>query len=197
LGRTIDRHTNNFEDECFAAVLELAHTELETESLESAVAALGHIANRGAIPAILAHRQHASPDVRHSVAVALGSFANDPEAIEALLALMKDEDEDVRDWATFGLGVAGDADTPEIRSALLDRLADVHRDVREEAMAGLGKRRDQRILGPLIAALSDPGASDCVCEAAFELLGLEKYPPEWSGEDYIAALTRKFGDNFA
>jgi hypothetical protein len=43
--------------------------------------------------------------IRFSVACALGSFPNDPLSVRTLLAMMEDADGDVRDWATFGVGV--------------------------------------------------------------------------------------------
>ena len=49
---------------------------------------------------------------------------------------------DLRDWATFGLGVQGSSDSFAIRDALLERLSDADQDVREEAMVGLGKRKN-------------------------------------------------------
>ena len=55
----------------------------------------------------------------------------------ALLRLTEDTDDDVRDWATFGLDVQGGADSAEIRDALFRKLTDRNADVREEAMAGL------------------------------------------------------------
>jgi HEAT repeat protein len=56
-----------------------------------------------------------------------------------LAKLTADEDEEVRDWATFGLGVLGDIDTVEIREALAARLSDANDDAREEAVVGLAK----------------------------------------------------------
>src|SRR5207253_9364544 len=66
--------------------------------------------------------EHENPDVRFAVACALGNFADDPRAAPVLMTLMHDVDDDVRDWATFGLGVLGDKDSPEIREVLLERM---------------------------------------------------------------------------
>lgn len=44
---------------------------------------------------------------------------------------MDDTDDDVRDWAAFGLGVLGDQDSVEIREALYRKLNDQSVDVRE------------------------------------------------------------------
>ena len=52
------------------------------------------------------------------MAFALGCFPNDPLSAETLLRLTQDTDEDVRDWATFGLGVLGNTDSDEIREVL-------------------------------------------------------------------------------
>ena len=105
--------------------------------LYSAIHALGHIGKSHALPLIIQNCSHEDAKVRFAVACALGNFAADPRAVQALILLMEDRDEDVRDWATFGLGVLGDADSPEIRVALLKRTNDPNPDVRGEALAAL------------------------------------------------------------
>src|SRR5580704_10254554 len=92
-----------------------------------------------AIPLILRYQVHPDPIGRSAVSVALGSFPNDARSIEGLLKLTLDPDDEVRDWAVFGLGVQGDADSPEIR---------------EEAAVGLGRRRDRRMLPALLKMLT-------------------------------------------
>jgi HEAT repeat protein len=192
LGRTFEHPSNSFPEECFSAVSALVQREKEPVPLNSASSALGHIGNPQAIPLVVEHRFHPNADVRFGVAFALGNFANDSRAADALVTLMQDADDDVRDWATFGLGVQGDRDSEEIRDALFQRLTDPHRDVREEALAGLAKRKDQRALPTLISALSQPEISDCVLEAAESFLGETKQGIKSSSSDYIAALKTRF-----
>ena len=98
----------------------LAERERDPLPLLSAIHALGHIGNPLAVPLVIANCEHENPDVRFAVACALGDFTADPRAAPALMALMQDVDDDVRDWATFGLGVLGDQDSREIREALLE-----------------------------------------------------------------------------
>jgi HEAT repeat protein len=128
------------------------------------------------------------------VAFALGSFADDPAAIHALLELMEDSDPDIRDWATFGLGVQSSADTPEIREALIERLDDGNPDTREEAVAGLGKRKELRVLPDLIELLQQEEVSYGVVEAASNLLDLPRINEEWTADEYIEALTTRYAD---
>jgi len=54
---------------------------------------------------------------------------------------MEDTDDDVRDWATFGLGVST-GDSPQIREAFRRSLNDTFLDVRQEAIWGLARRKD-------------------------------------------------------
>ena len=192
LGRTVDHPRNNFPEECFSLVSALAEREKDQLPLLSTVHALGHIGNPLAIPLVIEHRLHSSADVRFAVACALGNFANEPNAVDALLALMQDADEDVRDWATFGLGVQGDLDSEEIRDALWQRMTDPNRNVREEALAGLGKRKDRRALPALIAELNGPEISDCVVEAAKSFLGEGEDRQNWRPGDYVATLKKQF-----
>jgi HEAT repeat protein len=146
---------------------------------------------------ISSHQRHPDAEIRFAVACALGAFANDPEAIQVLIVLTRDADDDVRDWAVFGLGNLGDGDSVEIRDVLFCRLDDSNEDVREEAIVGLAKRKDRRVLPSLIAALSlseldDPGVTMLTIEAADAMLDLENEREDWSGADYVVALRERF-----
>jgi HEAT repeat protein len=192
LGKTADHPSNNFPEESYAVVTTALQREQELQPLNSAVAALGHLDDPRAIPLIAAFHSHPSSEIRFSVTCALGCFPNDALSIETLRALLEDPDDDVRDWATFGLGVLGDHDSPEIRDALCGRLMDPDTDVREEAMAGLAKRQDARVVPSLIHALEQPEISGRVIETAYRLLGMDNDEERWSGRDYATALRERF-----
>jgi len=192
LGKTVEHPCNNFPDESFAVVSSLVRQEKDPLPLLSAIHALGHIGNPQAVPLVIEHRLHPKPEVRFAVACALGNFADDPSAIEALLALTQDVDNDVRDWATFGVGVLGHGDSSEIRDALVKRLGDSDEDVREEAMVALGKRKDERVLSALLSALEQDVTPDRAVEAASEMLDMQNEGEDWKGADYAAALRGRF-----
>ncbi|HEV2177211.1 MAG TPA: HEAT repeat domain-containing protein [Terriglobia bacterium] len=192
LGKTVNHPTNSFPEESYSIVTGLLHQERELRPLIAAIAALGHLDNPLAIPLITEYRTHPSADIRFHVACALGSFPNDPRSAGTLLVLAQDADEDVRDWATFGLGSLGDLDSPEIRDALFRRLSDSNEDVREEAIAGLGKRQDKRVLPALLAALERPPVTDRVVEAAYRMLNMENERKDWGASEYAAALRERF-----
>jgi HEAT repeat protein len=154
--------------------------------------ALSVMYNADAVPLIVAFQVHPDQKVRFAVTFALQCFPNDPRSVHGLLKLTSDEDEDVRNWAVFGLGVRGDADSPEIREALLRGLNDTNEEVREEAAVGLGKRQDQRVIPKLVEMLNQPILKVRVAEATSALLGFDEDPPEWEAADYKTALARKF-----
>src|SRR5205807_8023534 len=124
LGKTASHSTNSFPGESYSVVVRLLQQETEPLPLAAAIAALGHIDNPSAVPLIASFYSHPSSKVRFDVAFALGCFPNESRSVATLLELMQDTDEDVRDWATFGLGVLGDADSAEIRDALFRCLSD-------------------------------------------------------------------------
>jgi HEAT repeat protein len=192
LGRTAKHPTNSFPEESYAIVTKALQQERESTPLNSAISALGHLDDARAIPLLAAFRSHPNAEIRFSVACALGSFPNDALSIEALLALMEDADEQVRDWATFGLGVLGDEDSAVIRDSLYQWLNDSNADVHEEALVGLAKRHDPRSLPTLIDALERPNISNRVVEAAYTLLGMDDDCKDWSGLDYANALRQRF-----
>ena len=107
---------------------------------------------------------------------------------------MGDNDKDVRDWATFGLGVLGKADSPEVREALLRNLSDTDEDVSEEAMVGLAKRKDLRVLPSLLQVLERWSVTSRGIEAAGYILGIDERE-DWKPIDYAAALRNHFADH--
>jgi HEAT repeat protein len=121
--------------------------------VSSAAWALSHIGGDAAISALIEMRNKSDSDVRWAVTCVLhGSQRED--AIATLIELMDDTDDNVRDWATFGLGTQCDVDSPQIRDALRMRLNDGFKEARDEAIWGLAQRKDEQGLNMLIDRLS-------------------------------------------
>ena len=74
----------------------------------------------------------------------------DNAAIAALITLTGDPDEDVRDWAVFGLGSQIETDNESIREALWRAVDDTSSDVRGEALVGLAKRHAPGVIDAII-----------------------------------------------
>jgi len=129
---------HDYPDEATAILAALLERERDARVLASVLTAFGHLGGPPDLGVAAPLADHADPAVRHSLAYALG-FREEPLAVETLIALTRDEEANVRDWATFGLG-QGDADSPALRDALAVRLDDEDDDVRAEAIAGLGHR---------------------------------------------------------
>ena len=107
--------------------------------------------------------------------------------LASLIAMMRDPDNGVRDWATFALA-ARDDDSKEVRQALLDRSTDPDFDARSEAIWGLARRRDPRALPLLLAALEGDEVGTLFVEAAGYLAHAKLVEPLeglrewWDGE---------------
>ncbi|MFE3492385.1 ankyrin repeat domain-containing protein [Streptomyces sp. NPDC059169] len=135
---------------------ELSREASDPELIQSAVLGLGHHADPAALPEILRHADHPDPEVRHRVALSLGGLVpgDHAEGIRVLIALSRDTDAQVRDWATTALAGV-EADSPLIRNALADRLDDGDADTESEAARGLAMRQDLRAVGVLARLLAD------------------------------------------
>jgi HEAT repeat protein len=136
----------------------------------AAIAAIGDHYQDTVIAEVPTLAYHRSFHVRLSAAQELrpGDIgAENQVAIDMLIRLSEDEDEAVRDWATFSLGSMGNADTPEIREALYRRLNDRDFDARSEALLGLAARKDERVVPFIASAL----AADTVGALAVEAAG--------------------------
>ncbi len=142
----------------------------------SAAYALGHRHTTSAIKPLLMLKNHPNPRVRHGVVFGLLGL-DDNEAINALIELSKDTDDDVRNWATFGLGSQIDVDTDEIRNALNERLNDLVAEIRGEAFVGLAARGCHSIKDKLIQEIIDDNYGCLVLEAAEILACPDLYQP--------------------
>jgi HEAT repeat protein len=195
IGKTAEHPVTEFADESYPVIEGMLLRNPSTEMKSSAIAALSFLENPAAIPLICSFRSNPDAEIRFSVACALRPpFANDHLAVETLLELMRDEDEDVRNWATFNLGSQGDADSPAIRDALVERLGDSFPDAREEAVEALAKRKDLRVLPALRGLLQAETMPCCAEEAAYYLLDLEWGDSERTAGELLAELHARFGE---
>ena len=157
-----------FPEESVTALLENLKDERDPDVLNSVGVALGHHNDSRAIEPLCELKNH--PDDRARFGVVIGLLTcEDDLAIKTMMELSRDQDRDVRNWATFGLGSQINTDRPEIRQALLERLNEEEdSEVRGEALVGLARRKDQRALEPLIKELSSDLVGSLAVEAAIE-----------------------------
>jgi HEAT repeat protein len=141
-----------FPKESVKVLRELLAVDTDEDVLDAACIALGHTPDPTAIPSLARLKTHPSVKVRYAVVFALAGL-EDQLAIKTLIEMSSDREELVRDWATFGLGTQIDVDTPEIRAALFARVVDEDEVTRGEALVGLARRKDQRVIEPLIKEL--------------------------------------------
>jgi methionyl-tRNA formyltransferase len=125
------------------ALRSMAEREEHPEVLSAIACAFGHLGAPHGQAWLLSQRDHPDPDVRESVAFALGGREGD-DVTAALIELSGDAASGVRDWATFALGTLAREDSAELRDALAARLDDPDDDTRLEAVHGLAVRGDHR-----------------------------------------------------
>ncbi|MFE5591531.1 ankyrin repeat domain-containing protein [Streptomyces sp. NPDC056549] len=141
------------------------------EPLLSAVLSLGECADASAVPELLAAAGHPDAVVRRAVAAALAGIVphGHVEALGVLLALSRDGDARVRDWATLALAELPD-DTPLVREGLAERLGDTDPETAAEAARGLALRQDPRAVDALASILADGEAEGAARETALAAL---------------------------
>lgn len=188
LGRNIDVDRGAFHSESVRILISLLGDPV-ADVIASAAYSLGHRGDAAAVPELIRHVAHPSDRVRHGVTFGLLGH-DDPCAIQALIALSRDENEDVRNWATFGLGVQIDTDSDAIRQALIDRLSEANQEIRGEALCGLAKRAHPGVVDWLIRELSGETIGYLILEACEIVASPRLFPllQEWKecgfeGED--------------
>lgn len=174
-----------FPDQCFDHLLKLL-SDGDGQVASAAIMALQHLDRDRAAPFVIPYARHEDAKVRYAVAVALGAVETGA-AISTLLMLLEDSNDEVRDWAAFGLGQQSDEDSEKIRDALADRLTDEDCDVRYEASIGLGRRRDMRAVTFLLDILRSDPEDIFAREAAVILLNTDD-AERASSSDIVQAL---------
>ncbi|MFG2331262.1 ankyrin repeat domain-containing protein [Streptomyces sp. NPDC048604] len=154
-GASVLGQLKEFAPRALPLLRELSREARDGALVQAVVAGLGQFGDPAALPEILRHAGHPDPEVRRRVAVAATGLVpeGDARAVDALVALSRDADTGVRDWATLALAeTPGDA--PAVREALAARLADPDRDTAAEAARGLAIRHDPRAVDTLLRLLS-------------------------------------------
>ncbi len=170
-------------DVVLASLTEALNHEHEPDVTASMVAALGHAADPAPLSSIVGLANHSAAAVRLAVAFAIATIAPENlgrDAREALIKLSGDDEPEVRDWATFGLGTLSVDDGPEVRAALLARTGDSQHTTRAEALFGLAVRRDPRAVPHLIQALQSPMVALLELDAAAEAADPRLLPALWA-----------------
>jgi HEAT repeat protein len=185
-----------FPEDCFQILAGMLKSESHPEVLQSTAVAFGHLHDVRAVPLLALLKDHRNEDVRYSVVKGLLRHREEL-AIRTLIALSSDTDVDVRNWATFGLGSMIETDTAEIREALWSRITESDHEIRGEALVGLARRKDIRVLDPLIYEVTSDNVSLLALEAAEEFgdprLGpaLLQLKMDWDADEEEAVLTRQ------
>jgi HEAT repeat protein len=164
-----------FPEESLAILLGMLESEEDSDVLAAAAMALGHLRDERGIEALVRLKNHPSENVRFSVVHGLSTHENE-SAIGALIELSADEDEDVRNWATFGIGSLIDMDNEEIREALYKRLDESDHEIRGEALVGLARRGDERVVEYLLKEMSSDEVGTLAVEAARDIAHPRLYP---------------------
>ncbi|MDA1315696.1 MAG: HEAT repeat domain-containing protein [Acidobacteria bacterium] len=172
LGARYPDNETRFVDHCVTFAIEgLADPDGGVVS-SAAWALVFHDSEKGKT-ALTKMMRHPDAYVRQAVAQGV-SPCDTEEKLRAAIELMEDEDDEVRDWATFSLGTQCKDDSPEIRAALRKRLQDPYADARDEGIWGLAQRKDPEGLKLLLHRLEQDTwvkGDEYAAETVLDLIG--------------------------
>ena len=138
---------------CREVLREMITFEADADVIRSIITAFPFLDPEESVSFAIGQADHPSAQVRDGVVHVLMRYTSSGErpetsarAVETLIALTRDTNEKVRDWATFALATQTDIDTRVLRDALAARLNDTCDDCRAEALCGLAERHDSRVL---------------------------------------------------
>lgn len=180
----------SFSDERFEALVTALIAEKDVRALPPLIHAISHLHEPKSLSYLLPFIKNDSAATRQAVAMALHTSWGQ-SAISALIGLMSDQSDSVRDWATFAFRTSK-IDSPQIRTALLQRVSDDDLATRSEAICALAQRGDLRCLEQLRHDLGqDQTWDDCHVEAARVLLARPD-EDESSAQELLDGLNRAF-----
>lgn len=167
-----------FRREAVELVRDMAQQETDNTVLEILAYALCHLNVEGRTPYLTKIAANPNAETRQAAAFSLGGL-DDDMAIECLISLSRDENEEVRNWATFGLGL-GEIEKlqarDDIRDALFERTSDSHAETRHEALVALALYKDLRVVKPISEALQSNDVWELTVEAAAEIAHPDLFP---------------------
>jgi hypothetical protein len=146
------------EPDMVARLVEVAKREKVLGVQQALVIAFRYSSDPRAIPQMLTWLKSGEASFRRSVVETLSGCIErnrGPEGVDALIHATRDHVEEVRNWATYGLGIIISRDNTKIRDTLMERLEDESANIRRAAMTGLARRRDQRMVPVVLAGLQD------------------------------------------
>jgi len=167
-----------FKEVSVAAVVACADLESDESVLSALGYAMQHLDVENCSGFLKKVAECASPDARMAAAYSLGS-RDDEIAVQSKIVLSRDTDDDVRNWATFGLHLCMEEDSEcreDVANALCDRVTDPFDEAKYEAIEGLSKCKDPRVIQPLIEALEAEEVWDIAIEAAERMGDPALYP---------------------
>lgn len=192
-------------------IAELIAKENDIEVVTSLISAISFQNITSAIPWLIEKSSSADEDIRWRIAWALplGLAQDDPhcdEAISTLIRLSRDDEPQVRDWATFSLATQTDDGRELIASTLLNRVEDCDFDTRSEALVGLARRADLRVIPYLCNELCSDRVGQLAVESAKILArpelvaSLKKLSKWWDVDaellaDALAACSRSLDES--
>jgi len=196
LGRTFEHPITAFRDESFPLLRELLQSRPPSVSITcSLLNAMNFLAYPDAIPLICSYASDAIDEIRLNVAFCLGHpLTNHPQSVVTLLELMNDQIDRIRDWSTFALGVCIELDWPELRDQFVKRLNDSDKETREEAICALVRRKDPRVIKPLIEEMKAGPLSCCDEKSFHELLYIPVEEQDLDHEEMLERLIERFGE---
>lgn len=157
-----------------AALVALARRETQGRVLWALARAIERTYDHRAVPVLVALAEHPDAEIRLQVAASFAGVvtgASDGPDIRTLIALSRDPDPRVRNWATFTLGFQAEVDSGAIRAALWERTGDQDAEVREEGVRGLARRHDPRAVPLLLRLLQDPQGAHVLTFHAAQIMG--------------------------
>lgn len=168
-----------YKDEAVAAVKAMLETEREDGVFQALAYAVSHLDINDCSKFLARVAQSKNARTRYAAAHGLGGRLDDDLAVKTLITLSQDSDDDIRNWATFGLH-NGLEQQPyirdDIREALFANIDDAHEETQSEALEGLAICKDPRVLEPLIAALALDEVWHLAINAAIAIAHPSLYP---------------------
>jgi HEAT repeat protein len=169
LGDKVNGHPE-YNAEVLPELLAMLDQSQPVEVLVAVIEALGQAWTESACLAVVPFANHSDEQVRlaavRSIPGGVETNAGSTTVAAALIERFHDDDTEVRDWATFGVGSMLDIDSEEIRDALRSNLDDSDYDVQCEALVGLARRRDPAATEATIRLLIDESVGRLAVEAA-------------------------------